>query len=134
VEGNTGTASLLRRPDTPGTSFNCTATTLDSFLERESIDQIKLIKIDIEGAEPFALKGMSKLLSSDSPPDIICEAVPFLLEISGHKPRDLVDFLDAFGYTGRLITNDGLVDFDPDRHQSPTADCNLYFLHSRTFE
>ena len=132
VAGNSGTATFFKRPNASGSSIKCQATTLDSFINKEGIEQVRLIKMDIEGAEPFALRGMSSLLSSPCPPDIICEAVPYLLEFSSHKQQDLVAFLENFGYVGKLITDNGLAEFDPNRRQSPTAECNLFFRHHRS--
>ena len=130
MAGNSGTATFPRRPNTPGASITCPAISLDSYAEREGIENIRLIKMDIEGAEPFALRGMVRVLSSPNPPAIICEAVPYLLESSGHELRDIFRFPESYGYHGRRITDDGLADFDVDGPQSPTADCNLYFSRS----
>lgn len=52
-----------------------TTTTLDSMLEREGIDRIDFLKMDIEGAEELALRG-GKSLFAKSHPVIIFEINP----------------------------------------------------------
>jgi hypothetical protein len=108
----------------------CPAYSLDDYVKKEGIERIRLVKMDIEGAEPFALRGMRHVLSSPHPPDLICEAVPYLLEFTGHTQADIVQFMESFGYRCQKITDDGLAEFKYDRNRSSAAECNLYF--SRT--
>ncbi len=130
VDGNSGTGTFFKRPNAPGDSVQCPAHSLDDYVKREGIERIRLVKMDIEGAEPFALRGMRQVLSSLHPPDLICEAVPYLLEFSGHTQADIVQFMKPFGYRCQEITDDGLAEFKYDRDRSSARDCNLYF--SRT--
>lgn len=65
--------------------------TLDGFLARESITQTpRIIKLDIEGAELDALRGMTKLLAHPDAPDIIAE-----VSKDGNK---ILDLLERHGY------------------------------------
>ncbi|MET0636016.1 MAG: FkbM family methyltransferase [Chitinophagaceae bacterium] len=58
--------------------FDCEVVSIDSFLLPE-LKNVSFIKIDIEGAEYFALKGMSKTLSRFKPV-ILIEIVPVFLK------------------------------------------------------
>ena len=66
--------------------------------------KINLIKMDIEGAEYGALKGMVELLKRDKPL-IIMEFHPLSIIEYGVDPRKVYDFIKKLGYTIRLIPN-----------------------------
>jgi FkbM family methyltransferase len=59
--------------------------------------EIDLIKLDIEGAEGLAVRGMSRILETNV--KIITEFFPALIRKSGVKPREYLDFLINRGYT-----------------------------------
>jgi FkbM family methyltransferase len=61
-------------------------------------DRVDLVKMDIEGAEAKAIKGMRRLLTRQRPP-IIFEFFPNLLWSTGEiEPVVLLDMLRSFGY------------------------------------
>ncbi len=51
----------------------------------------RLIKMDLQGAEPLAVTGMTRLLRADEPPMIVTEYSPSCAQTAGFKPRELVD-------------------------------------------
>jgi FkbM family methyltransferase len=60
---------------------------------------VRLIKADIEGAEPLALAGAERLLREDRPL-ILCEVNPVRLpEVSGISAREFISQMEARGYT-----------------------------------
>ncbi|MEL6458190.1 MAG: FkbM family methyltransferase [Cyanobacteria bacterium J06621_15] len=71
--------------------------TLDSLLQHESLNNLTLAKMDIEGAEILALKGATSLLNKQLP-------YVWILEINdtvnnfGHSKQDVVDLLEQYGY------------------------------------
>ena len=65
--------------------------------------RVRLIKLDIEGAEAKALRGASGLLERADAPDLVFEFTPKFLSGMGDDPRELIGFLQAIGY--RLETN-----------------------------
>ena len=70
---------------------------LDEYFE--DIDrQISVIKMDIEGAELNALKGMRRLLAENDKIVIIMEFNPSALVRFGTKPRDVLEFLISMGF------------------------------------
>ena len=75
---------------------NCKIIRLDDF---KDIDKpIDFIKIDIEGAELFALKGMKDLLIK-SKPVILLEINPFFLEGFKIKESELKEFIKGLDYS-----------------------------------
>jgi FkbM family methyltransferase len=70
-------------------------TTLDRFFSRHAAT-IRLVKLDLEGAEVRALRGASELLASG--PDLIVELEPSHLRRQGDSAEELVRLLEAAGY------------------------------------
>lgn len=95
-------------------------TTLDTWLQTHiNIQNIDLIKIDIEGAELACLKGAKECLQQFKP-KIIVEIQDFSAASAGYRPADILDFLSDFGYVfhrigphGALtpLTTDNLCEF-----------------------
>jgi len=73
---------------------------LDNFLGEQEID---VVKLDIEGAEPLALKGMMRLVKKNNPV-IFLEFTPNLIQrISGISSDDFLDILFGLGYEISII-------------------------------
>ncbi len=82
------------------------AVRLDDFLPDIQID---IVKIDIEGYEPFALKGMVNLLKKNRP-IIFTEFAPSNLKIFGQiEPPEFIQFFTNLDYTINLIDSKGQV-------------------------
>jgi len=87
TEGNRGAATMMvENNDTVGTEVQ--VETLDNFVDRHQISNIRMIKLDVEGWEKQVLLGAKKLLSGPDAP-IIC------LEVSGtlKERTDLIETL-----------------------------------------
>jgi FkbM family methyltransferase len=79
---------------------------LDDFLPNIKLD---IVKIDIEGHEPFALKGMVNLLKTNRP-IIFAEFAPSNLKIFGKiEPAEFLEFFTNLDYTINLIDSKGQV-------------------------
>ncbi|MDF5727467.1 MAG: FkbM family methyltransferase [Rhizonema sp. PD38] len=82
--------------------------TLDNLLKNQSLANLTLAKMDIEGAEILAIKGATYLLKQQRP-------YVWILEINdavnnfGHQKQDVVDLLQDYGY--------GLYRYDADSNQ-----------------
>lgn len=81
--------------------------TLDDFLEAEGWPWISLVKMDIEGGEAAALRGMSKLLRRANSLKLVVEFNPGRLDSCGVNPAEFVGTLAACGFEIRLIEDDG---------------------------
>ena len=77
-------------------TFMCDVVSLDSFLGGK-LSKLSFVKIDIEGAEYHALKGMSELLTNHQPV-ILIEIQPFFLKGFGIEEADLLQLIEELGY------------------------------------
>ena len=65
---------------------------------------VDVVKLDVEGAETEALRGMQGLLDADSPPrTLFVECHPALLERAGSSQAELIGTLEAAGYNVEWI-------------------------------
>lgn len=67
----------------------------DKFID--PLVRIDVIKIDVEGAEMLALRGMEGMIARDRP-TIIAEFVPYTLKKAGTSAEEMLDFLSKYGY------------------------------------
>lgn len=106
--GNGGTGSTVIMDEAASDIIEVQTITLDEYITTNSIKDIDLIKMDIEGAELFALNGMTNLLSSPNKPILILEMTLSMMKKAGYSPDDLVSFLGQFGYDCFEFTYQGL--------------------------
>ncbi len=76
-------------------SFVCEVVAIDAFLP--ALPRLDFVKLDIEGAELFALRGMKNALDKHRPV-ILMEICPFFLRGFGLTQLDLQQFADAAAY------------------------------------
>ena len=97
---NSGLGSSIQRPRPyhTGQTVECESERLDNYLRGNNVQNIKLIKMDIEGAELLAMQGMTETFSRSPAPNVICEADEDLLSNPGFSAEDLVRFMTNFGY------------------------------------
>lgn len=77
-------------------TFDCEVVALDEFYNEE-LPGLSFIKIDIEGAELFALRGAQNILRKYQPV-ILIEINPEFLKGFGLKDQDMLDFISQQGY------------------------------------
>ena len=51
----------------------------------------RLVKLDVQGAEPLVVAGMEGLLKGDAPPAVIAEYYPPCSDAAGFAPRETID-------------------------------------------
>jgi FkbM family methyltransferase len=110
--GNSGWASVVfsgRRPDV----VTVPQATMDNYISEHGIKSIRLVKLDIEGAEPEAICGMRSVLKSSNAPDILCEVNPWLLERRGLDSRAITLPLAEHGYRLFSVNRSGQEELDP---------------------
>ncbi len=86
---------------------------IDQYLFEKGIRSVQFVKIDVEGAEPEVIAGMSLLLKSENAPDVLCEVNPYLLEKRGLSSTAITQPLASHGYHLYLIKGISLLEVDP---------------------
>lgn len=71
---------------------------VDDILAELRVPAVDLIKIDVEGAEWDAFKGMPQLISATSRPTLIFEACEDYTSVFGHSVYELLHWLNHQGY------------------------------------
>ena len=86
-------------------------TTIDEYRKTNKIDRVDVVKIDIEGAELDAFKGMVRTFEACPPWLILCEIILSLESHGGSDDAlDTISFLASKGYETRQISEeDGLL-------------------------
>jgi FkbM family methyltransferase len=126
-ESNTLEASLVPSEIGQGQAIRVPTLPLDDYAAEHSIKHIRLIKIDVEGAELEVLMGATSVLSQLRADAILCEFVPSRRR---QAQEEVLSLLTAHGYRsffpqtdGSLVAHDGSI---------PSWEWgNLCFLSSR---
>jgi FkbM family methyltransferase len=83
-------------------------TTLDEFLNQNSISHVDVIKIDTEGAELLVFRGATNLLAKPDAPLILYEG-GFLSKGFGYHPVESMWLLQKHGYAFFVMDNNGKI-------------------------
>lgn len=106
-------------------TFTVRTTPVDEFLALQGIDQVDLVKMDIEGAEIGALRGMQQTIANSPNLVLIMEYNPQALKAFGHDPVAALREVQSFGFSKmEVIEVDGrLTDLthQPEHLQNLTA-------------
>ena len=86
-----GAASLVRPERSDGAEHQIHVVKLDSYLPRETLARVRMIKVDVEGWELEMLRGAETLLAEESAP-ALC------IEYSVRGPSDRRDSLDLYDF------------------------------------
>jgi len=101
-----------------GGSNDASASEADIAVRKQTLPQIlsdlgwsgiNFVKMDVEGSEIAALRGMASILRRDSAPVIITESNAHTLGFFGATPRNLLSLLESFGYQCYLVDGNRLV-------------------------
>lgn len=98
---NAGAASL--RPMSSVSSNRVLQLPLDDLIEQYGL-QPDVVKLDIEGFELEALRGMTRTLQRFGPV-VICELTDSFLREIGQSARELLEFMEQLGYEATLLTS-----------------------------
>jgi len=88
---------------------------LDDFVEREKIERVDAIKLDVEGAELKVIRGADKTIRRDKP-ILMVEIQAATLQAAGTTPEELFENIISYGYNafvirhGKAIPTDKLVE------------------------
>ncbi len=127
TDGGSGRSSLIPQSDIVQTrEVRVPVVALDDYIEQKQI-AVDFMKIDVEGFEIQAFKGMSKTLTAHPPKVIICEVShrPGCLA----SPKELISFVTQFGYQPYSIRREGLYPHLQGSLLHPDLDANVAFVH-----
>ncbi len=89
-----------------GATLSVKTRSLDEEIQQGRLSRPTIIKMDIEGAEGLALRGMSNLLSSPHPPrSLFVEIHPSFLRHFDASVEDVLTLIDSAGYQGVYHTS-----------------------------
>ncbi len=87
-----------------GESINVEAISIDSYFENKSNKKIDFIKIDIEGAEPLAIKGMTEMINLNHRLGMLTEILPYALEHSSNGYSNYLKMLSDLNFSFNIFT------------------------------
>lgn len=85
------------------------AVTVDALLAEVGWTTVDLLKMDVEGSEVAAVRGMSGLLARPDAPPLVYESNGHTLHLFDQSPAALKAALEGFGYANYLIEPNQLV-------------------------
>jgi FkbM family methyltransferase len=85
--------------DLPVEKFTVRTTPVDNLLAEQGIERVDVIKMDIEGAEIIALRGMRKTIQNADRLHLIMEYNPQALHASGLQPEAALQEVTAMGFS-----------------------------------
>lgn len=98
--------------DDPAGILEINATTIDSYLKPGQ--KVDFVKMDIQGFEIEALKGMKNTIASNPNIQFVMEFWPHGLRSAGYSVKELLALLDEYGLNYRLTDNElNLKNTDP---------------------
>jgi len=114
-----GQAGMTTVRQVKGSSWRVKCDRLDRLLG--DVGASRLVKVDVEGAELRALRGLQGLLVKDNAPDVLCEVTPSYLAQIGDSAEALCSWMSGLDYRGYLLKGrafDALAGATfPSRHQ-----------------
>lgn len=105
VDGNRG-SSTLGATQNSTESESVELVRIDEVIPESVHSKIRLLKIDVEGAEWSALRGAERILEKAAGLTVICEVCPERLAALGSCVDDLLAFMEKHGYHAQTIAND----------------------------
>jgi FkbM family methyltransferase len=104
VEGNHTNARINSNPELANptaTRYPVRVVKIDECLG--DIPRLRFVKIDVEGAEPMAIAGMSRLIT-DHKPILLFEFFPNFIRLTSQSdPEQFLDQIIAYGYRLHVI-------------------------------
>ncbi|MFT3878136.1 MAG: FkbM family methyltransferase [Gemmatales bacterium] len=100
-------APLSHVSTTDASSSDLKSVALDQEVSRMKLPKVDFLKIDVEGHEEFALLGASQLLTSETPPVLLFEFVPFFRPRWKQGAIQTLKNMLKPGWTGLALGFDG---------------------------
>ena len=106
INQSTGCHSIVL-PQSSYTKISVPSITLDSFAQSNRLKNIDVIKIDIEGGEPFAFQGMETLFRENKNLIIVSEFSPQSLSKINIRPVEFLKKIRGYGFEISQISETG---------------------------
>jgi FkbM family methyltransferase len=111
---NLGMSSIFHHDTEDGRVERVEAVSLDSYVSISGLKRVDMIKIDVEGAELFVLRGMKEVLRNYRPV-VIMEISDEVIKSSQIGAEELIDIMRNVGYEVKGIDRKGnVVDSGPE--------------------
>jgi FkbM family methyltransferase len=114
----------LQTDDPESDGIEVRARTVDDLLDERGWDRLDVVKMDIEGCEVQALRGMSRLFARGCRPAMVLESNAAMLDLFGSSILELRAILTELDYEVLLIDHlrpGVLVEIGPDTIQTESA-------------
>lgn len=128
---NLGMSSFHKPENYSGYKEKAKVVAIDEWFKGSGLPRIDLIKLDIEGSELAALKGMQEILQNFKP-FLIVEINPGTLSMFTLKPSDIYNFLAQQGFKRFLILENARLK-QPDEAETEQT-MNVLFAHQDKIE
>jgi FkbM family methyltransferase len=103
AQDNWGISRVRDASQASARAFSVPARPLDAVLDELGLGRVSLVKMDIEGAEVFALAGMRQGLQAHRYERLLLELHPPQLREHGSDPAKLTAMLTESGYRGWVV-------------------------------
>ena len=128
---NLGMSSFREPENYSGKKEKVKVVSIDSWFRTARLSKVDLVKLDVEGSELAALKGMQETLQ-DFKPLVIAEINPGTLRLFNLTPASVYDFLDKLDFTGYLISERGKLEHVKKDKINQTV--NVLFVHKEKID
>ena len=123
---NLGMSSFYQPGNYSGKTERVKVVTIDDWFKTSGLSKMDVIKLDIEGSELAALKGMKEILQKQKP-ILIVEVNPETLSMFNLKPSDIYDYLKQLNFEGFLILENARLEHLNQVEINQTT--NILFIH-----
>ncbi|HEV2759025.1 MAG TPA: class I SAM-dependent methyltransferase [Acidimicrobiales bacterium] len=115
-----GARGRVSVPGDDGATVGVPAVTLTELLAELRWGPVAFVKMDVEGSEIKAIRGMRYMLEQPDAPALLYESNGHTLAMHGATPEALMSELQSLGYTSYLVEPGRLVRADADHLQPQT--------------
>ena len=123
---NMGMSSFQQPENYSGKKEKVSVIAIDEWFKKSGLAKIDLIKLDVEGSELAALKGMKEVLEIEKP-ILIVEINPETLVMFNLKPIAIYNYLNQLNFDGYIISETGELKVFKEREIEQTI--NVLFIH-----